>query len=175
MQTWLSTRFSSWSASSFSLELVGLELLLGEDVGAADLDGALGDLREALAGAAGGDGDGDVDVGVHEGIGSLLDERLEGGGAGAGDGAGERDVGGALVTLGGGLLGGGATAGSEAGDGGNATGDANKLTTREIKLGHEQSFPVDVAGTPQGSDRFSENPRRRPALLGPRFRCITGA
>ena len=64
-----------------ALELVGLELLLGEDVGAADLDGALGDLGEALAGAAAGDGDGDVGVGVLEGVTGLLDERLEGGGA----------------------------------------------------------------------------------------------
>ena len=68
--------------------LVG-ELLLGEDIGVADLDSTLGDLRDALAGTATLDRDLDIRVGLHELLGCSLDERLECRGADSGDAAGQ--------------------------------------------------------------------------------------
>ncbi len=58
-----------------------LELGLGEHVGVADLDSALRDLRDALAGTAALNGDLDAGVLSHELLGGCLAKRLEGGGA----------------------------------------------------------------------------------------------
>lgn len=59
------------------LDLIGLKLGLGEDVGVADGDGAGGDSGQALARTVTRAGDGDIGVGVHELLGSGLDESLE--------------------------------------------------------------------------------------------------
>lgn len=115
----------------------GVDLLLGEDVGAADLGLAVLDVGEALARSAAGDGDGHVGVLVLELVRGALDERLEGGGAGAVNGAG--DGGGGI--RGGGIRGGGvAAAANEAeaghGDGGGAEGAQELTAGHAIELGH---------------------------------------
>ena len=71
------------------LDLVGLELGLGEDVGVTDGDGAGGDSGQALARTVTRTGDGDVGVGIHELLGSSLDESLERGGTVVGHLAGD--------------------------------------------------------------------------------------
>ena len=63
------------------LQLLGvvlvLELLLREHVGVADLHGTLGNLRDALAGAAALDGDLNAGIVVHVLLRGGLDQRLE--------------------------------------------------------------------------------------------------
>ena len=54
------------------LDLIGLELGLGEDIGITDGDGAGGDSGQALARTVTRAGDGDIGVGVHELLGSGL-------------------------------------------------------------------------------------------------------
>ena len=73
------------------LEIGGvLHLRLGEHVGVADLHRALGDLRDALAGAATLNGDLNAGVLLHELLGSSFAEGLKCRGTDSRDGAGER-------------------------------------------------------------------------------------
>ena len=123
------------------LDLVGLELGLGEDVGVTDGDGASGDSGQTLARTVARAGDGDVGVGIHELLGSSLDESLERGGTVvghlAGDGLGS---GGAALVGGVGCAGAATTNETEAHDAGEATSEAEELTTRISLIEHDLPF-----------------------------------
>ena len=124
------------------LDLVGLELGLGEDVGVTDGDDAGGDSGQALARTVARAGDGDIGVGVHELLGSGLDESLERGGAVvghlAGDGLGSGS--GAALVGGVGCACAAATNETETDDTGKTTSEAEELTTRISLIEHDLPF-----------------------------------
>ena len=130
------------------LDLIGLELGLGEDVGVADGDGAGGHSGQALARTVTRAGDGDVRVGIHELLGSGLDESLERRGAVVGHLAGDGLGGGAtLVGCVGSVR---ATAANEAetDDAGKTTSEAEELTTRISLIEHDLPFVHATRGHP---------------------------
>ena len=131
------------------LDLVGLELGLGEDVGVTDGDGAGGDGGQALARTVTRAGDGDVRVGVHELLGSGLDESLERRGAVVGhlarDGLGSS---GAALSSGVGGVGATATNETETDDAGKTTSEAEELTTRISLIEHDLPFIHATRGHP---------------------------
>ena len=129
------------------LDLVGLELGLSEDVGVTDGDGAGGDSGQALARTVARAGDGDVRVGVHELLGSSLDESLERGGAAA-------------------------TNETESDDAGKATSEAEELTTRISLIEHDLPFIHATRGHPA---RFAVWKDTAPIVRQPRqLRFLTG-
>lgn len=123
------------------LDLVGLELGLGEDVGVTDGDGAGGDSGQALARTVARAGDGDVRVGIHELLGSGLDESLERRGTVVGHLAGD-GLGSSGATLVGSVGSVCATAANEAeaDDAGKTTSEAEELTTRISLIEHDLPF-----------------------------------
>ena len=131
------------------LDLVGLELGLGEDVGVADGDGAGGNSGQALARTVTRAGDGDVRVGIHELLGSGLDESLERRGTVvghlAGDGLGSS---GATLVGGVGCAGAAATNETETDDAGKTTSEAEELTTRISLIEHDLPFTHATRGHP---------------------------
>lgn len=132
------------------LDLVGLELGLGEDVGVTDGDGAGGDSGQALTRTVARTGDGDVGVGVHELLGSSLDESLERGGTVIGHLAGDGLGSGSGATLVGGVGSVGATATNKAetDDAGKTTSEAEELTTRISLIEHDLPFIHATRGHP---------------------------
>ena len=132
------------------LDLVGFELGLGEDVGVTNGDGAGGDSGQALARTVTRTGDGDVGVGVHELLGSSLDESLERRGAVvghlAGDGLGSSS--GATLVGGIGSVGATATNKAETDDAGKTTSEAEELTTRISLIEHDLPFIHATRGHP---------------------------
>ena len=131
------------------LDLVGLELGLGEDVGVTNGDGAGGDSGQALARTVTRTGDGDVGVGVHELLGSSLDESLERRGAVVGHLAGD-GLGSGGATLVGCVGSVRATAANEAetDDAGKTTSEAEELTTRISLIEHDLPFIHATRGHP---------------------------
>ena len=131
------------------LDLVGLELGLGEDVGVTDSDGAGGDSGQALARTVTRARDGDVRVGIHELLGSSLDESLERGSAVVGhlarDGLGSS---GAALSSGVGGVGAAATNETETDDAGKTTSEAEELTTRISLIEHDLPFIHATRGHP---------------------------
>ena len=131
------------------LDLIGLELGLGEDVGVADGDGACGDSGQALARTVARAGDGNIGVGVHELLGSGLDESLERRGTIvghlAGDGLGSS---GATLVGGIGCAGAAATNETETDDAGKTTSEAEELTTRISLIEHDLPFIHATRGHP---------------------------
>ena len=131
------------------LDLIGLELGLGEDIGITDGDGAGGDSGQALARTVTRTGDGDVRVGIHELLGSSLDESLERGGAVVGhlarDGLGSS---GAALSSGVGGVGAAATNETETDDAGKTTSEAEELTTRISLIEHDLPFIQATRGHP---------------------------
>ena len=131
------------------LDLIGLELGFGEDVGVADGDGAGGDSGQALARTVARAGDGDVRVGIHELLGSGLDESLERGGAVVGhltgDGLGSS---GATLVDGVGSACAAATNEAEAHEAGKTTSEAEELTTRISLIEHDLPFTHATRGHP---------------------------
>lgn len=132
------------------LDLVGLELGLGEDVGVTDGDGACGDSGQTLARTVARAGNGDVRVGIHELLGSSLDESLERGGTVvghlAGDGLGSSS--GATLVGGVGCAGAAATNETETDDAGKTTSEAEELTTRISLIEHDLPFVHATRGHP---------------------------
>ena len=156
------------------LDLVGLELGLGEDVGVTDGDGAGGDSGQALARTVTRAGDGDVGVGVHELLGSSLDESLERGGAVVGHLAGDGLGSGSGATLVGGIGSVGATAANKAetDDAGKTTSEAEELTTRISLIEHDLPFIHATRGHPA---RFAVWKDTTPIGRKPRqLRFLTG-
>ena len=156
------------------LDLIGLELGLGEDVGVTDGDGAGGDSGQALARTVARAGDGDVRVGVHELLGSSLDESLERGGAvvghlagdGLGSGSGTALVGGVGCACA------AATNETESDDAGKATSEAEELTTRISLIEHDLPFIHATRGHPA---RFAVWKDTAPIGQRPRqLRFLTG-
>lgn len=155
------------------LDLVGLELGLGEDVGVTDGNGAGGDSGKALARTVARTGDGDVRVGIHELLGSGLDESLERGGTVVGHLAGD-GLGSSGATLGGGVGCAGATATNEAetDDAGEATSEAEELTTRISLIEHDLPFIHATRGHParfavwKDTASIGRRPRRLLFLTG---------
>ena len=131
------------------LDLVGLELGLGEDVGVTDSNGAGGNSGQALARTVARTGDGDVGIGIHKLLGSSLDESLERGGAVVGHLAGD-GLGSSGATLSSGVGGVGATAANEAetDDAGKTTSEAEELTTRISLIEHDLPFIHATRGHP---------------------------
>ena len=131
------------------LDLVGLELSLGEDVGVTDGDGTGGDSGQALARTVTRAGDGDVGIGVHELLGSSLDESLERRGAVVGHLAGD-GLGSSGATLVGGVGSACATAANktETDDAGKTTSEAEELTTRISLIEHDLPFIHATRGHP---------------------------
>ena len=131
------------------LDLVGLELGLGEDVRVTDGNGAGGDGGQALARTVTRAGDGDVGVGIHELLGSGLEERLERGGAVVGhlarDGLGSS---GAALVGGVGSACAAATNEAEAHEAGKTTSEAEELTTRISLIEHDLPFIQATRGHP---------------------------
>ena len=131
------------------LDLIGLELGLGEDVGVTDGDGAGGNSGQALARTVARTGDGDVGVGIHKLLGSSLDESLERGGAVVGylarDGLGSS---GATLVGGVGCAGAAATNETETDDAGKTTSEAEELTTRISLIEHDLPFIHATRGHP---------------------------
>ena len=131
------------------LDLVGLELGLGEDVGVTDGDGAGGDSGQTFARTVARAGDGDVGVGIHELLGSGLDESLERGGAVVGHLAGDGlDSSGATLVGGVGCAGAAATNETETDDAGKTTSEAEELTTRISLIEHDLPFIHATHGHP---------------------------
>ena len=132
------------------LDLVGLELGLGEDVGVTDGNGAGGDSGQTLARTVTRTGDGDVRVGVHELLCSGLDESLERGGAVVGHLAGDRLGSGSGAALVGGVGSTRATAANEAEahEAGKTTSEAEELTTRISLIEHDLPFIHATRGHP---------------------------
>ena len=132
------------------LDLVGLELGLGEDVGVTDGDGAGGHSGQALARTVTRAGDGDVGVGVHELLGSSLDESLERGGTVVGHLAGDGLGSGSSAALVGGVGSVGATATNKAetDDAGKTTSEAEELATRISLIEHDLPFIHATRGHP---------------------------
>lgn len=132
------TTATSWSTV---LDLIGLELGLGEDVGVTDGDGAGGNSGQTFARTVARAGDGDVGVGIHELLGSGLNESLERGGTVvghlAGDGLGSS---GATLVGGVGCAGAAATNEAETDDAGETTSEAEELTTRISLIEHDLPF-----------------------------------
>ena len=131
------------------LDLIGLELGLGEDVGVTDGDGASGDSGQTLARTVARAGDGDIGVGIHELLGSGLDESLERGGAVvghlAGDGLGS---GGATLVGSARSACAAATNETEAHEAGKTTSEAEELTTRISLIEHDLPFVHATRGHP---------------------------
>ena len=155
------------------LDLIGLELGLGEDVGVADGDGAGGNSGQALARTVARAGDGDVRVGIHELLGSGLDESLERGGAVVGHLAGDR-LGSSGATLVGGARSACATAANktESDDAGKTTSEAEELTTRISLIEHDLPFIHATRGHPA---RFAVWKDTAPTGHRPRqLRFLTG-
>ena len=155
------------------LDLVGLELGLGEDVGVADGDGAGGNSGQALARTVTRAGDGDIGVGVHELLGSGLDESLERRGTVvshlAGDGLGSS---GATLVGGIGCAGAAATNETETDDAGKTTSEAEELTTRISLIEHDLPFIHATRGHPT---RFAVWKDTAPTRQRPRqLRFLTG-
>ena len=132
------------------LDLVGLELGLGEDVGVTDGDGAGGDSGQALARTVTRAGDGDIGVGVHELLGSGLDESLERGGTVVGHLAGDGLGSGSGAALVGGVGSARAAAANETetDDAGKTTSEAEELTTRISLIEHDLPFIHATRGHP---------------------------
>ena len=132
------------------LDLIGLKLGLGEDVGVADGNGAGGDSGQALARTVARAGDGDVRVGIHELLGSGLDKSLERGGAVIGHLAGDRlSSGSGAARVGGvGCAGAAATNETETDDAGKTTSEAEELTTRISLIEHDLPFVHATRGHP---------------------------
>ena len=155
------------------LDLIGLELALGEDVGVTDGDGAGGNSGQALARTVARTGDGDVGVGVHELLSSGLDESLERGGTVvghlAGDGLGSS---GATLVGGIGCAGAAATNETETNDAGKTTSEAEELTTRISLIEHDLPFVHATRGHPA---RFAVRNDTAPIGQRPRqLRFLTG-
>ena len=155
------------------LDLIGLEFGLGEDVGVTDGDGAGGNSGQALARTVARAGDGDVRVGVHELLGSGLDESLERGGAVvghlAGDGLGNS---GATLVDGVGSTSAAATNEAETDDAGETTSEAEELTTRISLIEHDLPFIHANRGHPA---RFAVWKDTAPTGQRPRqLRFLTG-
>ncbi len=131
------------------LDLVGFELGLGEDVGVTDGDGAGGNGGEALTRTVARTRDGDVGVGIHELLGSSLDESLERRGAVVGHLAGD-GLGSSGATLVGGVGSACAAATNEtkADDAGKTTSEAEELTTRISLIEHDLPFIHATRGHP---------------------------
>ena len=131
------------------LDLVGLELGLGEDVGVTDGNGAGGDSGQTLARTVTRAGDGDIGVGIHELLGSGLDESLERGGTVVGHLAGD-GLGGSGATLVGGVgcACAAATNETETDDAGKTTSEAEELTTRISLIEHDLPFIHATRGHP---------------------------
>ena len=131
------------------LDLIGLELGLGEDVGVTDSNGAGGNSGQALARTVARTRDGDVGIGIHKLLGSGLDESLERGGAVvghlAGDGLGSS---GATLVGGVGCAGAAATNEAETDDAGKTTSEAEELTTRISLIEHDLPFIHATRGHP---------------------------
>ena len=108
------------------LDLIGLKLGLGEDVGVADGDGAGGDSGQALARTVTRAGDGDIGVGVHELLGSS----------------------GATLVGGIGCAGAAAPNETETDDAGKTTSEAEELTTRISLIEHDLPFIHATRGHP---------------------------
>lgn len=158
------------------LGLVGLELGLGEDVGVTDGDGAGGDSGQALTRTVARTGDGDVRVGVHELLGSSLDESLERGGTVIGHLAGDGLGSGSGATLVGGVGCAGAAATNETetetDDAGKTTSEAEELTTRISLIEHDLPFVHATRGHPA---RFAVWKDTAPIWQRPRqLRFLTG-
>ena len=130
------------------LDLVGLELGLGEDVGVTDGDGTGGNGGQALARTVARARDGDVRVGVHELLGSGLDESLERGGAVVGHLAGDGLGSGAALVGGVGSACAAATNEAEAHEAGKTTSEAEELTTRISLIEHDLPFIHATRGHP---------------------------
>ena len=130
------------------LDLIGLELGLGKDVGVTDGNGAGGDSGQALARTVARTGDGDVGVGIHELLGSGLDESLERGGAVVGHLAGDGLGGGATLGGGVGCAGAATTNETETDDAGKTTSEAEELTTRISLIEHDLPFIHATRGHP---------------------------
>ena len=155
------------------LDLVGLELGLGEDVGVTDGDGAGGNSGQALARTVARAGDGDVRVGVHELLCSGLDESLERRGTVvghlAGDGLGSS---GATLVGGVGSAGAAATNETETDDAGKTTSEAEELTTRISLIEHDLPF---IHATREHPARFAVRKDTTPIRRQPRYlRFLTG-
>ena len=131
------------------LDLIGLELGLGEDVRVTDGDGAGGDSGQALTRTVTRTGDGDVRIGIHELLGSGLDESLERGGTVVGHLTGD-GLGGSGATLVGGVGSAcaAATNEAEAHDAGETTSEAEELTTRISLIEHDLPFIQATRGHP---------------------------
>ena len=156
------------------LDLVGLELGLGEDVGVTDGDGAGGDSSQALARTVARAGDGDIGVGVHELLGSGLDESLERGGAVVGHLAGDGLGSGSGATLVGGIgcAGAATTNKTETDDAGKTTSKSEELTTRISLIEHDLPFIHATRGHPA---RFAVWKDTAPTGHRPRqLRFLTG-
>ena len=156
------------------LDLVGLELGLGEDIGVTDGDGAGGHSGQALARTVARTGDGDVGVGVHELLGSGLDESLERRGAVVGHLAGDGLSSGSSATLVGGVgcAGAAATNEAETDDAGETTSEAEELTTRISLIEHDLPFIHANRGHPA---RFAVWKDTAPIVRQPRqLRFLTG-
>ena len=138
-----------------ALDLIGLELGLGEDVGVTDSNGAGGNSGQALARTVARTGDGDVGIGIHKLLGSSLDESLERGGAVVGHLAGDGLGSGSGATLVGGVgcAGAAATNETETDDAGKTTSEAEELTTRISLIEHDLPFIHANRGHPA---RFAE-------------------
>ena len=154
------------------LDLVGLELGLGEDVGVTDGNGASGDGGQTLARTVTRTGNGDVGVGVHELLGSSLDESLERGGAVVGHLAGD-GLGSSATLVGGvGCAGAAATNETETDDAGKTTSEAEELTTRISLIEHDLPFIHATRGHPA---RFAVWKDTAPIWQRPRqLRFLTG-
>ena len=121
------------------LDLIGLELGLGENIRVTDGNGAGGDSGQALARTVTRTGDGDVRIGIHELLRSGLDESLERGGAVVGHLAGD-GLGSGAVLCGASGIGATATNETEADDAGKTTSEAEELTTRISLIEHDLPF-----------------------------------
>ena len=154
------------------LDLVGLELGLGEDVGVTDGDGASSDSGQTLARAVARAGNGDVRVGIHELLGSGLDESLERGGTVVGHLAGD-GLGSSATLVGGvGCAGAAATNETETDDAGKTTSEAEELTTRISLIEHDLPFVHATRGHPA---RFAVWKDTTPIRRQPRYlRFLTG-
>ena len=154
------------------LDLIGLELGLGEDVGVADGNGACGDSGQALARTVARAGDGNVRIGVHELLGSGLDESLERRGTVIGHLAGDGLGSGATLVGGVGSAGAAATNETETDDAGKTTSEAEELTTRISLIEHDLPFIHATRGHPA---RFAVWKDTAPIGRRPRYlRFLTG-
>ena len=143
------------------LDIVLLELGLGEDIGVTNSHGAGGNSGQALARAVTRTGDDDVGVLVHELLGSGLNERLERRSAVirhlTRDILGSSRAGSGALGSGSGRV--AATSKAKAGHGGNTASKTQELTTRARIVEHGSPFAnIPVRTSTQMASRSSSRP-----------------